>query len=428
MSGPERQRLLTLVSALSLCEKHLKKPPSQLDCTGRALLQLASWPHHAQLLDRLYNAPRGERFRLPACDEKSRHARGHGDYSGDLIWHRKAGAVGECLWSNMPLSKRAAIISLALALNVSHIVESGRMGGLGLLDYLHFGFAVTSVERYPVPHVRRSLRRIASSIELMDGDGMELVPRAVQQILGHNPAARVAIVIDGPKGELARTLARQLRNQTVFLALDDQFVSAAEWGGPAFSTRADELWPGAAFPRANDMAHVSSWDALFYHRTTEVCSVLLADRWRPARDLRPFSPSEIIRHGEALGLGMSSSSNSLPWRPHQHVGFCETTEDDPGDCDQGNSGSFRLELANEQRRSRPSCASLRRCTEACRACARCAFVSVSDHNNECGWFASCDVAKLRTGENACRYPGCHANTYLTVEVDKAGPRWLDCEA
>eukprot|EP00966_Prymnesium_polylepis_P312302 7216415-Prymnesium_polylepis.1 len=76
----------------------------------------------------------------------------------------------------MPFGKLAAIVELAFALNITHIVESGRMGGLSLLHYHHFGFQLVSIERNPLANVSKALQRAVPGIVLLDGDGTKLVP------------------------------------------------------------------------------------------------------------------------------------------------------------------------------------------------------------------------------------------------------------
>ena len=171
-----------------------------------------------------------------------------------------------CLWGNMPFGKSAAIISLALALNVTHIVESGRMGGLSLLHYHQFGFELVSIESNPIPEVSAALRQLVPGITLLDGDGTKLVPQAVQQLARRRysyGSARIAVVIDGPKGrpalKLAKTMARQVQPtspctlcrerlfppracrppQVAMLVVDDQVVR--NWTTPSF-TSSHPLW------------------------------------------------------------------------------------------------------------------------------------------------------------------------------------------
>ena len=64
----------------------------------------------------------------------------------DMIWAPRPGATSPCLWGNMPFGKSVAVVQLARTLKVTHIIESGRMGGMSLTHYSHFGFGLVSVE------------------------------------------------------------------------------------------------------------------------------------------------------------------------------------------------------------------------------------------------------------------------------------------
>ena len=51
---------------------------------------------------------------------------------------------GGCLFSDMKPSKILAVISAARALNVSHVIECGRFGGMSALIYAELGLFATS--------------------------------------------------------------------------------------------------------------------------------------------------------------------------------------------------------------------------------------------------------------------------------------------
>jgi len=58
--------------------------------------------------------------------------------------------MGEaCLYSDMTPTTTIAMISLARAAGVNHIIEEGREGGLSAFLYSLHGFQVTSVEYLP---------------------------------------------------------------------------------------------------------------------------------------------------------------------------------------------------------------------------------------------------------------------------------------
>ena len=76
------------------------------------------------------------------------------------------------------------VLSVAKALNVTHIVESGRAGGLTLSHYAHFGFALSSIELFPVPHVAATLRAMLPSVRYIDdANGVSAVPAEVERMV-----------------------------------------------------------------------------------------------------------------------------------------------------------------------------------------------------------------------------------------------------
>jgi hypothetical protein len=67
-------------------------------------------------------------------------------------------------------------------MNVTHIVEEGRYGGLSAYMYFIFGFNVTSIEFLPLSKVEKSLNALAPGIAVLNGDGRDLVPKSVKLI------------------------------------------------------------------------------------------------------------------------------------------------------------------------------------------------------------------------------------------------------
>ena len=132
-----------------------------------------------------------------------------------------------CLWSNMPPHKLLFIVSLAHALGVTHIVETGRKGAATTFAYDRLGFKVTSIELTTIENVAQTLRALAPNVTLLEGDGNKLVPGAVSALSSSAAATsaavvpRVAVVIDGPKGPPALTLAQTILNEVAFVAIDD---------------------------------------------------------------------------------------------------------------------------------------------------------------------------------------------------------------
>ena len=219
-----------------------------------------------------------ERFRLSGCDPQSRQSRGGQNYY-DLMWLPRS-AGDDCLWGNMPFSKSTAILLACRALRITHIVESGRMGGISLLHYHHFGIRLTSIELSPIPDVSAALRRRIPSIDqldLRDGNGLRLVPKAVHQILSADPNARVAVIVDGPKGRGGIHLSKLVLPLVSLVVLDDQAVSAGSW--PAFHTSHPQ-WR-SALPMARDARLVDSTAAADFFHEEDRATILLGARWRP---------------------------------------------------------------------------------------------------------------------------------------------------
>ena len=126
-----------------------------------------------------------------------------------------------CLWGNMPPHKLLFIASAGRALGVTHLIETGRKGGASVMAYAQLGFQVTSVELVPLPNVARTLRALAPAVRQADGDGNEVVPALVEEILSRTPDARIALVVDGPKGAAGLELIEKLLPRVVFAVLDD---------------------------------------------------------------------------------------------------------------------------------------------------------------------------------------------------------------
>ena len=94
----------------------------------------------------------------------------------------------------------------------------------------------------------------------------------------------------------------------------------------------------------------------------------------------------------------------LPKLMRAPIGYCDGTDDNEGDCERGNSGSFRIGGPAAAVHDHTSC------IERCRGCARCNFVSISPTNHDCSWFHKCKVPV------GLAYRG---NSYVTFAVPKA---------
>ena len=93
------------------------------------------------------------------------------------------------------------------------------------------------------------------------------------------------------------------------------------------------------------------------------------------------------------------------------AGFCGPTVDEVGDCDSGNSGSWRIDATSPGAKGgrwglkgaaiqlvhSPAWEQLKTtCRTHCASCSRCRFFSYSLHHRDCSWHAVCDLARLQT--------------------------------
>ena len=224
----ERNRFALKACECSKLATHLQRQRCFADEAARlpAATSFAKRVNHY-----FYDAPPGVRFRAPSCINRRRRnsqrcANGIMAGAGAEVFDHNISASGDCFWGNMAYSKSILIILLCRALGVSHIIESGRMGGMSLMHYHHFGFQLTSVEMCPIRYISEALARAIPGLTLVDGNGMTAVPAALHKLhtvssdRGSTP--RVAVILDGPKMEMARQLAADIRNSTVLIVLDDQ--------------------------------------------------------------------------------------------------------------------------------------------------------------------------------------------------------------
>ncbi len=257
-------------------------------CFANTMAMLPTQPASLSVLEYFYGAstrPSSEHFRLPGCVDEPITREGQGRKSNKVanaqVWVPRNNA-SDCLYTNMPYSKLAAIVMLARALNVSHLVESGRAGGLSLLHYAHFGFELTSIEMYPLGQIRATLdRRLPpEQLRMVDGNGNALVPEAIEHIAARDSDAKVGVILDGPKGVLAQHLAKRIAPSVAFVAVDDQHLAPAAWPGRLSWHVADPIWR-ALFPLERDLALTAGTaaDRAFHHKNDDL-SLLLGEKWR----------------------------------------------------------------------------------------------------------------------------------------------------
>jgi len=278
----------TFLSQLNHCDR-LSTGVLRHSCASDAIAALPDWPSSQDVLSYFYDAaPPGMRIRHPSCTQH-RNRGGSTWYKWDKVFSSKSSA-DTCLWGNMPFSKSILIILLARALDAEFIVESGRMGGISLTHYAHFGFRLTSIELLPIPHVKAALQRTLPSLDMRDGDASVLMPKVLAEILRQKPSARIAAIIDGPKEGKALDLARKVINDTVLVAIDDlSLPSSYEEQWPFSTARSNDAQWRARLPMSADRAALQKpgpdesanvttryqLDAILHFSDKDVSSVLL---------------------------------------------------------------------------------------------------------------------------------------------------------
>ena len=81
-------------------------------------------------------------------------------------------------------------------------------------------------------------------------------------------------------------------------------------------------------------------------------------------------------------------------------GVCaKTREDDEGDCDDGEQGTWKLDDCEATSQH----VALAQCLLRCSNCARCAYVSVSVRARECAWYHRCRLSRLESAPIELRF-------------------------
>lgn len=142
-----------------------------------------------------------------------------------------------CLYSDMTPSTTIAMISLARAAGINHIIEEGREGGLSAFLYTLHGFQVTSVEYLPELEVVQALSELAPSIKLLHGDGSKLLPQLVGEMTEYQ-AARTLLIFDGEKRIEAYKTFSKMRSRVGLAAFDDSNLP----GFRSFLDSKNEIW------------------------------------------------------------------------------------------------------------------------------------------------------------------------------------------
>ena len=151
-----------------------------------------------------------------------------------------------CLYGHMSPYKLLLVVAAARAGGIDTIIEEGREGGLSAYMYARQGFNVISVEYLPLGMVKKGLTAIAPSIQQLEGDGAEIVPRLIRNMTTEQ-AARTLVIFDGEKRENAYKTYRKIRKHVAAAIFDDSQVAAGYFRKtliePSMETFVDTLDP-----------------------------------------------------------------------------------------------------------------------------------------------------------------------------------------
>ena len=116
----------------------------------------------------------------------------------------------------------------------------------------------------------------------------------------------------------------------------------------------------------------------------------VADPSKQSVPLRMQRCEEEAKAAEAEAKAAEAEAKAAEAEAKAVAGTCAETEFG-GDCASDSQGAWAMRGA------------LSDCVRRCRCCARCRYVSYSRHNSDCSWFASCDLAALKTDGQAASY-------------------------
>lgn len=116
-------------------------------------------------------------------------------------------------------------------------------------------------------------------------------------------------------------------------------------------------------------------------------------------------PDEIIGDLETLSPALAASPVEAVTLGRQGVGFCATTNGGLGDCTRGHLGVIEFGTLPAP--------TVEGCAKRCGRCLRCRYISFSLENQDCSWYAACDMDHLQLMEEV---PQAHGHSYVSVEL------------
>eukprot|EP00928_Gymnodinium_smaydae_P022810 TRINITY_DN19039_c0_g1_i1.p1 TRINITY_DN19039_c0_g1~~TRINITY_DN19039_c0_g1_i1.p1 ORF type:complete len:391 (+),score=101.49 TRINITY_DN19039_c0_g1_i1:50-1174(+) len=136
-------------------------------------------------------------------------------------------------------SEAFAFASFCQLHDVDLVVESGVYKGSSTEIWSLIAKDVLAMDIFLAPEAKARLGR-RSNVRLLEGDGRELLP----ELLAQQRHRRVAVFIDGPKGELAIRLGLELRKlpQVAFVAMHDMAPYRQQLRSHGAFFFSDETW------------------------------------------------------------------------------------------------------------------------------------------------------------------------------------------
>eukprot|EP00913_Durusdinium_trenchii_P013432 g12613.t1 len=181
-------------------------------------------------------------------------------------------------------SEMLLLLSLCAQQQVGTVIESGRKQGYSTEVLVQSGMQIISIEQSPDRETDARLQSACPGIELLTGDACRRLPELLRQ---RAATERVAVLLDGPKGERALRLIEPLLPDVAFVALHD---ASRHRLGHSGQTEANPI---------RRILEESSHDVGFSDTLSEVLPESLDEpAWTPhAADRREFT-----QHGFTLAI------------------------------------------------------------------------------------------------------------------------------
>lgn len=197
-------------------------------------------------------------------------------------------------------SEMAFLLGTIARLKINVVIESGRARGQStylLAKYLPETVRIYSVERFRDDDALFCEERIGArpNVALLYSDGRTMVPRLVEW----NKGAKIAVLLDGPKGQTALDLIDAIRNEIVVAFIHD--MRKLDDGKTApFRAEAERMFPEAFF--TDDEGFIEATKA----QDEPVFALGAASNWTPYHIGGEFIGS----YGPTLGMFPCSMANT----------------------------------------------------------------------------------------------------------------------